>query len=77
MPAESVWRTWKVCEALVRPVYVFGLVQAVKAPPSIAHWKVALTSPVKEKEAEVEFVRAGGVDVIEGAAGAVVSIVHV
>jgi hypothetical protein len=54
-----------------------GLVHAVNPPPSSWQPKVAPASPVKEKEAELEFESAGGFEVIEGAAGAVVSIVQV
>ena len=51
--------------------------QAAKAPPSRLHWKLDPASvEVKLKLAEVEFVTAGGADVIV-VSGAVKSIVHV
>ena len=77
LPAVSVWRTSNVCAPSPRDVYVSGLVHAVNAPPSSRHAKDPPGSPVKEKDAEVEFVGSLGPAVIVGAAGAVVSIVQV
>jgi hypothetical protein len=37
LPALSMARTENVCSPWLRPVTVFGLVQAAKAPPSRAH----------------------------------------
>ena len=44
LPAGSVARTSKACDPSARPVYAFGLVQALQAPPSMRHSKVELPS---------------------------------
>ena len=77
LPAVSVWRTWNVCDPSATLAYAFGLVQALKPPPSSWHWNVAPASPVKEKDGAREFESAGGFAVIAGAAGGVRSIAQV
>jgi hypothetical protein len=79
LPASSVCRTYTVCSPSARPVYSTGLVQATQDPVSSLHSRSAPDSPLKESEAVVEFVAeaAGLIRVRLGAAGAVVSTVHV
>ncbi len=51
--------------------------QAPHAPASMRHWKVAPASPVKARLAEVDVIVPLGPALMPGAAGAVVSTVHV
>ena len=43
--AASIARTWNVCEASVKLVYVLGEVQAANVPPSSLHSKLATPEP--------------------------------
>ena len=64
-PAPSVPRTWKVCEPLVKALYVTGETHALNVELSRLHAKVLFASvAVKLKLAEAAFVRAGGPEVI-------------
>ena len=75
--AASTALTKKVCELALRPLYVFVLVQAEKAPPSSSHWNVAVPSvDVKPKVALVALLGLLGV-VLSEMLGGVVSIVQV
>lgn len=60
-PAPSVPRTWKVCEPLVKVLYVTGEMHALNVEPSRLHAKVLFASvAVKLKVADVEFVKGDG-----------------
>ena len=81
LPSVSVASTWNVCDVPVPPVrlaYVLPLVQLANAPPSIAHWNVALASVGlwNVKLALVAFVGFCGCVSIR-TVGPWVSIVHV
>ena len=78
LPAASFASTLNVCEPDESgPGYDCGLAQAAKAELSSEQRNVAPASPVKAKVADVPFVGFAGEDVIVGAAGGVVSTVHV
>lgn len=54
LPAASLALTEKVCELLLKPVYLFGLVHISNDPESNLHSKVLpVPVEVKEKDADV------------------------
>ena len=78
LPAASFASTEKVCEPSARVVYACGLVHATKLPVSSLHRKLTPVSvSLKLKLAFELFDGFDGFDVIVGAGGATVSIVHV
>lgn len=69
LPAASLDLTEKVCELLLKPVYLFGLVHDSNDPVSSLHSKVLpVTVEVKEKAADVliELLRGVEVRVVSG-----------
>ena len=75
LPAASRARTWKVWLPSARPVYAAGLVQPVKAVPSMEHWKDA---PASELKSNVALESVDGLSGIEAmvVSGGVVSTVQ-
>jgi hypothetical protein len=73
--AASVAFTWKVCEPSATLVSETGEEQALQAPESSLHWKVALSEAENAKLGAVSFDDAAGVE-SKLVVGAVVSIVQ-
>lgn len=76
LPAPSTDRAWNVWLPGERLLKVAGLVQVAKAPPSMAHWKLATPLPEKLNVALALVVGLPGCAVIV-VSGAVVSIAQV
>ena len=75
LPPASVARTWKVWLVMVRLLYVHGLSQAVKEPPSKLQLKVLKgLLDVKLKLATVLFVSGGGLAVMVVVGGVVSAV---
>ena len=66
MPAVSIALTWKLCDPSASAGVTYGDVQAAKAAPSSAHWKVAVSFAVKVKL---------GVDTLLGLVGLLLMVV--
>jgi hypothetical protein len=76
LPAGSVATTRKVWLPSARPEYPCGLEQAVAAPPSSVHWKLAVSEAKKLKVVVDWFDWPGGVET-RVVTGGVVSTVQV
>src|SRR5438270_5423559 len=71
LPAGSVARMSTVCWLSVRPLNVFGLVQALQAPPSIRHSNVEPASVAPKLKVAAALLGSAGLPVMTVSGGVV------